>query len=74
MKASDIQVGDTIDGWTAVLVQRDNFTWSNDGSFRPGVIVLLELERLEVTHYALGHISNMLTKRTWYRADEEVER
>lgn len=69
MKASDIQVGDVIDGWTVTSIED-----VSPPAFAATVFVLLELEetsfRVTGQH---GEILSNLAERTWYRSDEDVE-
>lgn len=58
MKASDIQVGDLVDGWTVQMVAHE------------GNAVLL---RLDLPPYGDEGLVVHPQKRNWYREGEEVE-
>jgi hypothetical protein len=87
VKASDIEGGDKIDGWTVTeaalmpggLIDEKTYPGGATGyNWRPAV-VLLTLERVlsgEAVWYApkppAGVETKTETRRTWYRADEDV--
>jgi len=75
MKASDIKVGDTVDGWTVTdvaevcgivesSIELETFRQVERSADPWNTIVFVKLER---------GIPDPATRRTWYRADEEVE-
>jgi hypothetical protein len=73
--AKDIKVGDTIDGWT-VTERRDTLAFSAQRTVDVGYdiargagVVLLTLERSDADPFK----PVTLSRRSWYRADEEVE-
>jgi len=73
VKAKDLTPGDTVEGWT-VTEAGLTVSWND---VRPGTqVVLLTLEReatapqWDGTDHPLGWNK---FRRTWYRADEEVE-
>jgi hypothetical protein len=72
MKAADIKPRDVIDGWTVTEVF--DVTYQHPRHWDPVVFVLLTLERPD--NMGSKHLSanrKMETRRSWYRADEEVE-
>jgi hypothetical protein len=73
MKANDIQPGMVIDGWTVVSVRRPMLH-----ALESADIVLFTLERtIDGIHDPKTGITidvlDYETRRTWYRADEEVD-
>ena len=88
MKASDIKPGDVLDGWTVteakfaapVTIDLEAKTWTNELD----AVVLLTLERNVLEHVGRTGPNeratdlimagiDVETRRTWYRADEEVK-
>ena len=74
MKASDIEPGDVIDGWTVTVIREAVGTLSGV-VLRDVGIVLLELERTRLQETSPHTPAKPVTetRRTWHRADEDVE-
>ena len=72
MKASEIKPGDVLDGWTVTRRQWAD-RWDGMSPAPTEHFVLLELERSLLREGAPERHDAYETRRTWYRADEEVE-